>query len=48
MLEERSLRIVTVDEMQFRFMPDRGTIDDVLILRRMHEEHHSKEKKLHM
>ena len=45
---EKSCRIVTVDEMQFGFMPERGTIDAVLILRRMHEEHHAKGKKLYM
>ena len=31
-------RIVTVDEIQFGFMPERGTIDAVFILRRMQEE----------
>ena len=34
-LEKRSCRIVTVGEMQFGFMPERETIDAVLILRRM-------------
>ena len=38
--------IVSVDEMQFGFMPDRGTINAVFILRRMQEEHHAKGKKL--
>ena len=33
-LEKRLHRIVTVDEMQFAFMPDR-TIDAVFILRRV-------------
>ena len=32
--------IVSVDEMQFGFMPERGTIDAVFILRRMQEEYH--------
>ena len=31
-LEKRLSRIVTVDEMQFGFMPERGTIDAVFIL----------------
>ena len=34
-LEKRLCRIVTVDEMQFGFMPERGTIDAVFILRRL-------------
>ena len=40
--------IVTVDEKQFDFMPERGTIDAVLILGRLQEEQHSKGKKLYM
>ena len=34
--------------MQFGFMPRRGTIDAVFILRRMQEEYHAKGKKLYM
>ena len=41
-------RIVSVDEMQFGFMPERGTIDAVFILRRMQETYHAKGKKLCM
>ena len=37
-LEERPLRILTVDEMQFGFMSERKTIDAVFILRRQQEE----------
>ena len=37
-LEKRFLRILTVDEMQFGFMPERRTIDAVFILRRQQEE----------
>ena len=40
-LEKRFCRIVFVDELQFDFMPERGTIDAVLILRRMQEEYHA-------
>ena len=40
--------IVTVDEMQFGFMLERGTIDAVFILRRMQEEYHAKGKKFCM
>ena len=32
-LERRLCRIVYVDEMQFVFMPERGTIDAVFVLR---------------
>ena len=32
--------------MQFGFMPERGTIDAVLILRRLQEEYHAKGKKV--
>ena len=34
--------------MQFDFMPERGTIDAVLILKRHQEEYKAKRKKLHM
>ena len=38
--------MVTVDVMQFGFMPERGTIDAVFILRRLQEEYDAKEKKV--
>ena len=47
-LEKRLCRIVTVDEMQFGFMPVKGTIDAVFILRRLQEECQAKGKKLCM
>ena len=34
--------------MQLGFIPERGTIDAVFILRRMQEEYNSKRKMLHM
>ena len=40
--EKRHQTIVSVNEMQFGSMPQRGRIDDVLILRKMQEEHHAK------
>ena len=46
--EKMLRRIVSVDEMQFCFMPERGTIDAVFMLRRMHEECHAKVKKLYV
>ena len=45
-LEKRINRIVSVDEMQFSFMPERGPIDALFILRRMQIEYHAKGKKL--
>ena len=45
--EKRLCRIVSVDEMQFGFMPERGTIDAIFILRMM-QEYHAKGKKLYM
>ena len=39
---------MSVDEMQFGFVPERGTIDAVFIVRRMQEEYHVKVKKLYM
>ena len=47
-LEKRIQRIVEVDEMQFGFMPGKGTIDAVFILRRLQEEYRAKGKKLHV
>ena len=47
-LEKRLRRIVYVDEMQFGFMPERGTIDAVFILRIMQEEYNAKGKKFYM
>ena len=40
-LENRLRRIVTVDEMKFGFMPERGTIDPVFISIRLQEEYHA-------
>ena len=39
---------MTVDEMQFGSMPERGRIDAVFISRRLQEEYYAKEKKLCM
>ena len=43
-LEKRLNRIVSVDEMQFGFMPDRGTIDAVFIFRKTQEDNCAKGK----
>ena len=47
MLEKGLHRIVTVGKMQFCFMPVKGTVDAVFILRRMKEEYYAKGNKLH-
>ena len=44
MLEKRLRIIVSIDEIQFGFMLERGTVDVALILRRMQEEHQPKGK----
>ena len=46
--ERRMWRMVKVDEMQFGFMPGKGTTDAVFILRRLEEEYLDKEKKLYI
>ena len=43
-LKKMLCRIMSVDEMQFGFMPERETIDAVFILRRMQAEYHAKGK----
>ena len=47
-LERKHHRIVTVNEMKFSFMPGRGTIDTVFILRRMQKGYHAKGKKFYI
>ena len=41
-------KVVTIDNMQFSFMPGKGTIDTVIILWRIQEEYFTKQKKLYM
>ena len=43
-LGKRLRQIVSVHKMQFGFMPAKGTIDAVFILRRLHKEYHAKGK----
>ena len=47
-LEQRLRKIITIDDMQFGFMPGKGTIDIVFSVRRIHEEYLAKQKKLCM
>ena len=46
-LERRMQCMVKVDKMQFGFMPGKGTIDAVFMLRRLQEEYLNMEKKLY-
>ena len=47
-LVKRLRKIVMIDDMQFGFMPGKGTIDAVFILRWIQEEYLAKQKKLYM
>ena len=47
-LENRIRELVTIDEMQFGFMPGKGPTHALFILRRMQEEFRGREKKLYM
>ena len=46
LLEKRLRRLVTVDQMQFGFMPGRSTVDAIFILRRMQESYLKKNRKI--
>ena len=46
-LNNRIRGLVAIDDMQFVFMPENGTIHALLILRRMQEEFCEREKKLY-
>ena len=48
MLEKRLWCMVKVNEMKFGFMPGKGMVDAVFILRRLQEEYLEKEKNLCM
>ena len=43
-LEKMLCKLVSVDEIQFGFMPERGTFDAVSVLRRMQEMCHAEKK----
>ena len=46
---ERQIRIlVNLNKMQFGFMPGKGTVDAIFIVRKMQEEYQKKDKKLYM
>ena len=44
-LKKRLRTIVTIDDMKFGFMPCKGRIDTVFMLRRIQEEQYAKQKK---
>ena len=46
-LERRIRTLVNLNEMQFGFMPGKGTVDAIFIVRRMQEEYQKKDKKLY-
>ena len=47
-LGRRIQTLVNLNEMQFGFMPGKGTVDAIFVVRRMQEEYLKKDKKLHM
>ena len=47
-LEKRIRTQIILDRMQFGFMPGKGTMDALFIVRRMQEEYQMKDKKLYM
>ena len=45
LLERRVRALVDFDEVQFGFMPGKGTIDALFLVRRLQEEHRAKDKR---
>ena len=45
-LEKRVRSQVKIDDMQFGFMPGKGTTDAIFIMRQMQEKHQAKKKEL--
>ena len=46
-LENRIRCQVSIDNMQFGFMPGKGTTDAIFIMRQVQEKHQAKKKKLY-
>ena len=46
-LEKKSRCQVSIDNMQFGFMPGKGTTDSIFIMRQVQEKHQAKNKKLY-
>ena len=47
MLEKRIRCRVSIDNMQFGFMPGKGTTDAIFIMQQVQEKHQAKKKKLY-
>ena len=47
-LERRIRALVDFGEAQFGFMPGKGTVDALFLVRRLQEEHRAKDKKMYM
>ena len=47
-LDSRIQTLVNLNKMQFEFMPGKGTMDAIFIVRRMQKKYQKKEEKLHM
>ena len=47
-LERRIRALIDFDEAQFGFMPGKGTIDALFLVRRLQDEHRAKEKRMYM
>ena len=45
-LDRRLREVIDIDKMQYGFMPKRGTVDAVFVLRRINEKFRAKDKKL--
>ena len=47
-LEKRMRALVDFDDALFGFMPRKGTTDGLFLVRRLHEEHRAKDKRMYM
>ena len=47
MLEKRNICQVSIDNMQFGFMPGKGTTDAIFIMRQVQEKHQAKKNNLY-
>ena len=48
-VQERQIRtLVNLNKMQFKFMPGKGTVDAIFIVRRMQGKYQKKDKRLYM
>ena len=46
-VEQNIRELITLNDMQFGFMPERGTTDSIFIVRQMHEKYNAKGKTLY-